>query len=351
MTIEGLAFSGLVGISALSSLLITDVVRSYATRRSILDIPNHRSLHSVPTPRGGGMGIVTVALLSVVAASAAGFLSAAVATALLGALPVAVVGWIDDRKGVHAAVRMLVHLGAAGWAVWRLGGLPSIDLGFRTLQLGQLGALVAVVAIVWLTNLYNFMDGVDGIAATEAAAVAGLGGLFLLISGDTGLAIVSLVVCGSALGFLVRNWSPAKIFMGDVASGFLGFLFGVIAIASERNGAVPFVAWLILLGVFVADATFTLVRRVLRGETWYSAHRGHAYQRLVQMGWTHGRVSALVAALDVGLASVVLVTLYQRHFLLLSLVFAGLALGILYVIVERFAPFMEGRAGDGRRTL
>jgi Fuc2NAc and GlcNAc transferase len=348
MIIEGLAVSGLLGISALASLLITDVVRRYATRRAILDVPNHRSLHTVPTPRGGGIGIVAIAFLSVIVARGAGLLSPAVAAALLGGLPVAAVGWIDDRRGVHPAARILVHIAAAVWAVWKLGGLPSIDIGFRVLNLGHLGSFLAVVTIVWLTNLYNFMDGVDGIAATEAVAVAGLGGVFLLLRGDVGLAVVALAICGSSLGFLLRNWSPAKIFMGDVASGFLGFLFGVIAIASERNDTVPLVGWVILLGVFIADATFTLIRRVARGESWYSAHRTHAYQRLVRVGWTHSRISTLVAGLDLVLAALVLVTLYRRDFLLPSLVLAVLTLGILYVIIERFAPFMDLHATNAR---
>ena len=329
---------GCIAVSALMSLLITDAVRRYALSNAILDLPNHRSLHTNPTPRGGGLGIALVLFGSAVITSMIGLLGRQVLIALLGGLAVAWIGWVDDTRKVRPLVRAAVHFAAASWAVYWLGGLPTIDLGFRVVHLGWLGNVLAVLALVWLTNLYNFMDGVDGIAATEAASVAGAGGLLLFRDGQIGLALVSLAVCGASLGFLLRNWSPATIFMGDVASGLLGFAFGVIAIASERSGALPVLAWFVLLGVFIADSTVTLLRRAYRREKVYAAHRTHAYQRLVQVGWTHARISTMVAVLNVSLAAAVFALTYRRDLLLPFVLVAAAILIVLYAVIERRAP-------------
>ena len=340
---------GCLALSAVLSLFITDIVRRYAVRNAILDLPNHRSLHTAPTPRGGGLGIAVVIFGSAITASVLGVLRAEVMIALLGGLAVAWIGWVDDTREVRPATRATVQFVAAVWAVFWVGGLPTIDVGFKVLPLGWLGSILAVFALVWLTNLYNFMDGVDGIAATEAASVAGAGGLLLFRDGQIGLAIVSLAICGASLGFLLRNWSPAAIFMGDVASGLLGFSFGVIAIASERSGALPLLAWFVLLGVFIADSTLTLVRRAFRREKLYAAHRTHAYQRLVQAGWSHGKISGAVAMLNVSLAAGAFVVAYRRDLLLPFVTIAGAFLMFLYFAVERRAP-LAAATGSGEAS-
>jgi Fuc2NAc and GlcNAc transferase len=215
-----------------------------------------------------------------------------------GGVAVAVVGWLDDRRGLPAGMRALVHVLAAGWAVWCLGGFPSLDLGVAVVPLGTAGSLLAVVGLVWLTNLYNFMDGIDGLAASEAVGVGLVGGVLLAAAGATGLSLVALALAAAAGGFLVFNWPPAKIFMGDVGSGLLGYAFGVLAMASELAGAVPLIVWMILLAVFIVDATATLIRRVVNGERWFEAHRSHAYQRAVQTGYSHHAVTVAVMGLN-----------------------------------------------------
>ncbi len=219
-----------------------------------------------------------------------------------GGVAVAAVGWLDDRRGMPAGVRALVHVLAAGWGVWCLGGFPSLDLGVAVVPLGTAGSLLAVVGLVWLTNLYNFMDGIDGLAAGEAVGVGLVGGVLLAAAGATGLSLVALALAAAAGGFLVFNWPPAKIFMGDVGSGLLGYAFGVLALASERAGAVPLVVWMILLAVFIVDATATLIRRVVNGERWFEAHRSHAYQHAVQAGYSHRDVTVAVMGLNALLA-------------------------------------------------
>jgi Fuc2NAc and GlcNAc transferase len=206
---------------------------------------------------------------------------------------VAAVGWLDDHRSVAAHWRVLAHTVAALWALWWLGGMPELDLGPVQLTLGVWGALLGLVAMVWLTNLYNFMDGIDGLAGTQAV-VTGTMAALLVASRDPGLAAGCLALAAAALGFLWWNRPPARIFMGDVGSGMLGFCFAVLAVAGERHGSLPALIWTLLLALFVWDATFTLARRVMRGERWYQAHRSHAYQRLVQKGWSHARVTLAV---------------------------------------------------------
>ncbi|RME34462.1 MAG: glycosyl transferase family 4, partial [Gammaproteobacteria bacterium] len=154
------------------------------------------------------------------------------------------------------------------------------------------------LGIVWMTNLYNFMDGTDGLAAAQAVTAAGTGGLLLMQHGALPAGLYSLAIAAAAAGFLVFNRPPARIFMGDVGSYFLGFTLAVLAVAGERTGQLSLWCSLTLLAWFLTDATLTLLMRIARGDPWHQAHREHAYQRLVQMGWSHGRLLAAFLALQ-----------------------------------------------------
>ncbi len=286
-------------IAFLTSAFLTWGVKCYATRRSLVDVPNERSSHEKPTARGGGLSIVVIFFSVIVWLGAVDVLSVEVVLALSGGSIVALIGWIDDHRHVPPHWRALVHFVAATWAVFWLGGMPSIVLGGVSVSLGWLGSVVALVGIVWLTNLYNFMDGIDGLAGSQGAFTGVVGGAMLWIGGSYGLAIGAWVIAASCCGFLAWNWPPAKIFMGDVGSGVLGFVFAVLAIASEQSGSVPVLIWVILLAVFIGDSTFTLFKRIIRGEQWYSAHRSHAYQKLVQRVKSHRQVTIFVLALNV----------------------------------------------------
>ncbi|HEU0080065.1 MAG TPA: hypothetical protein VFQ76_20630, partial [Longimicrobiaceae bacterium] len=200
------------------------------------------------------------------------------------------------------------------------------------------GALLAVVALVWLTNLYNFLDGIDGIAGGEAVAVGGVGGALLWAAGERGLAAVALVAAAAGAGFLVWNWQPARIFMGDVGSGFLGFLFGALAVASERVEGPPALVWILLLGVFVVDATLTLLRRAGRGERLHEAHRRHAYQRAVQSGLSHARVAGAVLAIDALLAALGAAAWLRPAWALPGFAAGAAVLLLAYAGVERRRP-------------
>ena len=317
----------------------TELMRRYAVNRAILDVPNERSAHAVPTPRGGGLAVATVTIAAIVCGWMAQVVTLRMMLAVSGGgLAVALVGWLDDRRGLSPAVRAIVHFAASAWAVVLLGGMPSIRFGDATLSLGLAGSVVAVVAIAWLINLYNFMDGIDGIAGVEAVAVGFAGGLLAFLAGDRSIAFVAALIACTSLGFLTRNWPPAAIFLGDVGSGFLGFMLGVTALASENSGAVPAASWAILLGVFLFDATATLLRRVARGERWYAAHRGHAYQRSLRLGWSHRRVTMSVFALDVLLSILAGLAWYRPSLFPVASAVAVVALATGYLALERVAP-------------
>jgi Fuc2NAc and GlcNAc transferase len=230
----------------------------------------------------------------------AGTLPDAVLAAFLAAgLLVAGIGFLDDHTSVPAVYRFLVHLASAVFAVYVLGGLPPLQVGFSVVDLGIAGSILAVVFLVWLVNLFNFMDGIDGLAASEAVFIAGAA--LLVGTTDINSYIISLkcFLIAGTVGFLLWNWSPAKIFLGDIGSGFLGITLGILALVSAAAGDLPVWTWLVLAGVFVVDATFTLVRRFLRGERWYSAHRSHAYQKLSRRVGSHASATFLINILNV----------------------------------------------------
>jgi Fuc2NAc and GlcNAc transferase len=283
-----------------ASWLGTLAVRAYALKRRILDHPNARSSHSVPTPRGGGVAIVAAFLAGVLVLWALGEADAGLALALLlGGAPVAALGFWDDRAPLPARLRLAAHLAAAALVLALLGGLHRLDLGPLVIDLGWLGLPIGVLGLVWLLNLYNFMDGIDGLAASEAVFVAGAGALICAQSGG-GLAWVLALLAAASLGFALVNWPPARIFMGDAGSGFLGLAIGTLALAATVRGVTAPWPWVVLLGVFLVDSTLTLVRRAGRGEPLHEAHRSHAYQWAARRFGSHLKVTLGAIAIDLG---------------------------------------------------
>lgn len=281
------------------SFALTAALRRYALSRSLLDVPNDRSSHTVPTPRGGGVSIVVTFLSGLVAMWLAGmlelhfFLGAAGAGAL-----VSVIGFMDDHGHIAARWRLLGHFGAAVWVLGWTGGLAPVEMFGSSLDLGLAGHLFAVFYLVWMLNLYNFMDGIDGLASVEAISVCG-GACFLYwLSGQQHLIWAPLLLLMAVVGFLLWNFPPAKIFMGDAGSGFLGITLGVLSLQATSINPEFLWAWLILLGVFIVDATFTLLRRLLRGDKVYEAHRSHAYQYASRLYGRHLPVTVAVALIN-----------------------------------------------------
>jgi Fuc2NAc and GlcNAc transferase len=283
-----------------ASAVLTGVVRRVALASGLVDLPNLRSSHTRATARGGGLSVVLTTTAGVVALAVNGILSKPLLISLvIGGGAVALVGFLDDRYSVRPVVRFAVHVGAAVWALIWLGGLPPLLIGDHLIKLGAAGYIIAVLGIVWALNLFNFMDGIDGIAATEAVFITLAAALAGLIGGWAPEIPAAAWVLGFAsAGFLCWNWPPARVFLGDVGSGYLGYLIAVLALASARTNPAALWVWLILGGVFFIDATVTLCRRLLRGERVFEAHRSHAYQWLARRWGSHGRVTATVTAVN-----------------------------------------------------
>ena len=278
----------------------TGLQRRFALRSGLIDVPNARSSHSIPTPRSGGVAIFAASTLAFVALWLLGALDDGLFGALLvGGSAIALIGYLDDRMTLSALLRLVVHLGAASWLVFSLGGVPPLKLGADIIDLGWTGHVLGVAAIVWVVNLFNFMDGIDGLAAAQAIFVSVAAAGLLLLTGNVSSASPAALVFASACGgFLLWNWPPAKIFMGDVGSGFLGFSVASMALGASREQPAAAVLFLVLGGVFFVDATTTLVRRLLRLEHFYQAHRIHAYQWLTRRFGSHLPVLMLVIAIN-----------------------------------------------------
>lgn len=276
------------------TFLGTGLIRRYALRRDIIDVPGERSSHSVPVPRGGGLAFVAVILLGGAALLLLGAVSPRLFAAMAGGGGmVALVGWLDDKGGLRRRIRFAAHLFAAAWALWLLPAPQTVSLGFAEISWGWLGQAFFFLALAWMINSYNFMDGIDGLAGGEGIAVAFAGAC--IVGGESRFA--ALLVAAALPGFFVWNWPRAKIFMGDVGSGFLGYVLGVLWLATADTPA-GFWGWPILLAAFIADATITLFWRIARGERWRDSHCSHAYQCAARR-WGHIRVTLGVAGINV----------------------------------------------------
>lgn len=289
----------LVGLSLMVSVVLTFLVRKFALSQGLIDVPNERSSHRNPTPRAGGIAIALTATAAFCVLLALRRLEFAVFAALAGGVLVAAVGFLDDRYRLAAVVRLAAHALAALWALAWLGGLPPMRFGGHMVVFGAGGLVLAALGIVWVLNLFNFMDGIDGIAASEGAFVAWSAALLApAVSRASGVTAAALILGAACLGFLRWNWPPARIFMGDVGSGYIGYVIAVLALAASRADPIALPVWLTLGGAFFADATVTLVRRAMRGERLHEAHRTHAYQWLSRRWGSHRRVTVTVLAVN-----------------------------------------------------
>ena len=268
-----------LAVSAAACAAALWLMLRFATRLP-LDVPNTRSLHERPVPRVGGVAIA----LGVAAAVFGGLVPFGLALVL--ALALAVVSYLDDLHRLPTGVRLAAHLAAAaGFAWYVLSPMLALEMA------------VIVLGLAWITNLYNFMDGSDGLAG--GMSVAGFGALAIAatLAGDQGTAATAAAVAGASLAFLAFNFPPARVFMGDVGSIPLGFLAAALGVAGWRNDAWPLWFPLLVFAPFIGDATVTLLRRVLRRERVWHAHREHYYQRMVRMGFGHRRTALIIYVL------------------------------------------------------
>jgi Fuc2NAc and GlcNAc transferase len=286
----------------LASAITTRQLVANSLRLSTLDIPNERSSHRTPTPRGGGIAFVAASLIGFLLLLLDDTLDHADLLAICCAgIIVAIAGHLDDRQKISGAtIRLVFHAIGAIVLVVAIGFPSQISVFDRTINTGIIGSLLGVVYLVWLLNLFNFMDGTDGIAASEAIFVCAAGAIlnFHVLS-NINFSAAAIVLAASTFGFLLYNWSPAKIFMGDVGSGYLGIAIGGLSLMAAKQQHELLWVWIILLAVFVSDATITLIRRLARKQKPHVAHRNHAYQHLAIRFNSHAKVSLIVLAINV----------------------------------------------------
>ncbi len=281
----------LCALLAMLSWAAVAVLRPVLIRYRVVDAPNARSSHSAPKPRGAGLGLLTVALPAWAASGLMLEAPGGTWTVLVLALALAAASFVDDVRGLPA----LPRFAAQGLAVAL--GLAAFDAGpvFQGLLPPWLDGLMAGLLWLWFVNLFNFMDGIDGITGVETISLGlGLALIAPLAGFPAGQVLPGLVLAAAAAGFLVWNWAPSKVFLGDVGSVALGYLLGWLLLLAAAEG--QWVAALILPAYYLADATLTLLARLLRREKIWQAHKQHAYQRAVQRGWSHARTAGWIAA-------------------------------------------------------
>ncbi len=297
----------LAAVCAVTAFLLTAVFRGFALRKGILDVPVARSSHIRPVPRGGGSAVVVATLVAVTLLTALGLVPATIAWGLIvAAAAVALIGFVDDLVGSKPITRLGVHVFAAAWLLYWIG-VPSE--GFHVL--GNVNAIwsllsyvVVLLYLVWNINLYNFMDGIDGLASTQMIFVCTAMSLALACtvcnpSDRAFLDLVTISLAGASTGFLLWNFPKARVFLGDVGSGFMGLMVGGLSLAAAHQSPALFWCWLILMGLFFVDATYTLIRRVLAGASPLAAHRTHGYQILARQIGTHWQATLLLLAINV----------------------------------------------------
>ena len=284
-------------LAPIAAFLACGLLLSWLLRRGSLpmDHPNERSLHATPTPRIGGLGMMAGLGLAAMWLAGLGLLRGAL-PAVLAAFALAVVSWVDDVRGLPVRVRFLAHFVAAAGCLFALG-------------LAGWMLLAGTLAVVWMTNLYNFMDGSDGLAGGMAAIGFGALALAAWLGDAPGLAVFCAAIAAAALAFLRFNFPPARVFMGDAGSIPLGFLAATLGIMGARQNVWPWLFPLLVFSPFIVDASVTLMRRALRGEKIWQAHRSHYYQRVVLLGASHRQLALAAYALMLALAALAFVLL------------------------------------------
>jgi Fuc2NAc and GlcNAc transferase len=304
----------------------------YAVRNKMIVIPNERSLHDLPTPKGGGIAIVLTWYIGITILFFCGIIERNLFFALLSGILLAIVSLIDDINGLKPLIRLIIQFLTAILAFIFLGGLRPLIMPQININYDFLVYPAAIVGIVWFINLFNFMDGVDGFASTEAIIICSV---LLMVSGN----LINLLLISCVFGFLIWNWPKAKIFMGDVGSTQLGFILVILGIYFHNIYKFSILNWIMLSSPFWFDATLTLYRRWRNGEKLSEAHRKHVYQRIVQSGFSHLKVNMCLIAIN---SFVLLMILIYREFKFLQIPLFFLTLFLYYRItriVDKRMPF------------
>jgi len=314
------------------SFVLTYFIMRYAVRNKMTVVPNERSLHENPTPKGGGIAIVLTWYIGILVLFFSGIIERSLFFALLSGIILAIVSLIDDIRGLKPFIRLIVQFITAIIAFNFLHGLRPLVMPEINFNYNLVVYPIAIIGMVWFINLFNFMDGVDGFASLEALIICALFFVF-----TWSLATILLIAC--ITGFLYWNWPKASIFMGDVGSTQLGFILVVFGIYYHNTFDFSILNWIMLTSPFWFDATLTLFRRWRNGEKLSEAHRKHVYQRMVQAGSTHEQVNVYLLMINVFI--IFLIILY-REFKILQIPLFAVSLIFFYLIarqVDKRVPF------------
>lgn len=318
------------------------IFRWYAIEKGMIDQPNARSSHIAPTPRGGGVvffigWLILLATLYYFHIVSQDYLWVFVPVVMMGLL-----GFWDDHKRLSSAFRFLIQCIAASLALVIMGEGGELIQNWLPFTIPLPVCFVALtLAIVWVINLFNFMDGSDGIAATQAIFVFSAAGYMLFRLNAYTLGVLAWGLVAILAGFLTWNWPTARIFMGDSGSYFLGSLMAIYALVSYKLFQMPILLWVILTSLFWFDATITLLRRMMAGEDWREPHRSHAYQRLIQSGWSHQKVLLWAIVVNGILAGLALMAYFDPRLSYFALTSAIMLLSCLYIMVEIIRPMFR----------
>lgn len=318
---------------AFVSLSLTNLFRILAIKKKLYNLPNERSAHKIPTPRIGGIAIIITWYIGIISFFLLGAIENELFFALISGLGLACVSIIDDIKEVKPSIRFFVQILVSVVAFYFLGGLRDFfipDIGF---DYSYILYPLVIIGMAWFINLFNFMDGIDGFAANEAITIS----LILFIfSGN----LVNLLLIACIAGFLFWNWPKAKIFMGDAGSTQLGFVLIVLGIHFHNTLNLSILNWIMIAAPFWFDASYTLFLRWRKGEKITQAHNKHAYQRLVQAGFSHKEVNLILILINLVIFGLIMV--YREIYYSLKLpitIFTIVILYLLYKKVNKMVPF------------
>ena len=305
----------------LLSFMLTYLIKNYAIKKSLVDIPNDRSSHTTPTPHGGGIAIALTWFIGISYLFYLDEINSSLYYSLMVGIIISIVSYADDLMELSPKLRLITQAFVALLGLFFLGGFSEIQFIYFSIDNQIITNIFAFFMIIWFINLYNFLDGIDGYAASEILFLS-LAGFILF--GDN----LFIVLAVSALGFLLWNWHKAKIFMGDVGSTLLGYNIAIFTVYYSNQESSNFWIWIILFGVFWFDATLTLFRRFVNKEQLSIAHKKHAYQRLTQSGWSHSKVVVASILLNILLFGII-------YFISNVLIAFLISMIVLYVMMKQ----------------
>jgi Fuc2NAc and GlcNAc transferase len=319
-------------ICFLATFLFTWIIRKVAIKKSILDIPNARSSHDVATPRGGGLAIVIVWYSALSFLYFTDTIKGSFYYANMIGLLIVIIGLLDDIFTIPSSIRFFVQFIAAALGLWILGGVQFIDLGIKTIEGNILINIITLLGIIWSINLFNFLDGIDGYISMEIIFVCLSAVLLFKVQ-------ILLILMASVIGFLIWNWQPAKIFMGDVGSTLLGYTIAIMAIYYQNQFISSLIFWIIITSLFWYDATYTLIRRLINREKIFHPHKKHAYQRIVIAGYSAQKTAIYSLLINIIVFFIAYLSIqfdqYKLYLLLVDLLF----LTLIMAKINSISPF------------